>query len=82
MIVQTVLPIQISGIHYLNQSKIIQTLTHITIADNSNGTATFSLTSSVTGEDSKNGVISTTGSPSSFPSFVQTAGGVDQIWFC
>jgi len=50
---------------------------NITINDNGNGTATFSLTAS-TGGDSNNGVISTTGSPSSFPSFVQTAGGVDQ----
>ena len=46
----------------------------ITITDNGNGTATFSLTAS-TGGDSNNGVISTSGA--SFPSFVQTAGGVD-----
>ena len=47
----------------------------ITITDNGNGTATFSLTAS-TGGDSNNGVISKSGN--SFPSFVQTAGGVDQ----
>ena len=47
----------------------------ITITDNGNGTATFSLTAS-TGGDSNNGVISKSGN--SFPSFVQTGGGVDQ----
>lgn len=46
----------------------------IAISDNGNGTATFSLTSSVTGS-SKNSAISTSGA--SFPSFVQTAGGTN-----